>query len=34
LRLLVDWLATNTKVHLKKNLRRLLPDHKLYGEYN
>jgi protein gp37 len=30
LRLLIDWLATNTKVHLKKNLRRLLPEHRLY----
>jgi hypothetical protein len=30
LRLFVDWLATHTKVHLKKNLRRLLPEHRLY----
>jgi hypothetical protein len=30
LRFLVDWLATHTRVHLKKNLRRLLPEHRLY----
>jgi DNA repair photolyase len=32
LRLLVDWLASHTSVHLKKNLRRLMPEHKLYEE--
>jgi len=29
---LIDWLEPRTKVHLKKNLRRLLPEHRLYGE--
>jgi hypothetical protein len=32
IRLLVDWLdGKGIKVHLKKNLRRLLPEHRLYG---
>ena len=30
--LLIDWLATRTKVHLKSNLRRLLPEHRMYGK--
>jgi DNA repair photolyase len=34
LRLFIDWLTTYTKVHLKKNLRRLLPEHRLYGREN
>ena len=28
---LINGLARRTKVHLKKNLRRLLPEHELYG---
>ena len=28
---LIDLIAPQTKVHLKKNLRRLLPEHELYG---
>ena len=28
---LIELLAPNTKVHLKKNLRRLLPEHRLYN---
>jgi protein gp37 len=32
LALLIDWLVTRTKVYLKPNLRRLLPEHRLYGE--
>jgi DNA repair photolyase len=32
LRLLIDWLQTHTTVYLKKNLRRLLPEHKFYKQ--
>ena len=31
---LIEALAPHTKIHLKKNLRRLLPEHELYGRNN
>jgi len=31
---LIGWLESRTKVHLKKNLRRILPEHRLYGGEN
>ena len=32
LQALIDWLEPRTKVHLKKNLRRILPERRLHGK--